>query len=49
VDERRLRHALPGQHEGNVLAVAAELGKRRMQVYRGLKRLDIDVERFRKR
>lgn len=35
------------QHGGNISAVAREFGKARVQIQRWVKRLDIDVERFR--
>jgi transcriptional regulator with GAF, ATPase, and Fis domain len=50
-EERALRDQLIEllqRHQGNVLAVAQELGKRRMQVYRWAKRFAIDLDAFRK-
>jgi transcriptional regulator with GAF, ATPase, and Fis domain len=51
-DDRELRArllAMLGEHEGNVTAVAAALGKERQQVYKWLKRLAIEVSAFRRR
>jgi transcriptional regulator of acetoin/glycerol metabolism len=50
-EERALRDQLMellGRHKGNVLAVAQEMGKRRMQIYRWAKRFAIDLDAFRK-
>jgi transcriptional regulator with PAS, ATPase and Fis domain len=49
-DEEALRDrliALLKQHQGNVSAVARELGKARVQIRRWCKRFGIDVERYR--
>ena len=50
-DDRALRARLIElftQHEGNVVAVAEAMGKRRAQIYKWIKRLAIDVDGFRK-
>jgi DNA-binding NtrC family response regulator len=39
--------ALLREHEGKVAVVAAKMGKRRMQIYRWIKRLDIDLSTLR--
>ncbi|MFN7696437.1 MAG: sigma 54-interacting transcriptional regulator [Deltaproteobacteria bacterium] len=39
--------AICARHQGNVTAIARELGNERMQVHRWLKRYGIDVEQFR--
>jgi transcriptional regulator of acetoin/glycerol metabolism len=49
-EDRELRAtllALFAQHGGNVVAVAAALGKRRAQIYRWIKRFAIDLTAFR--
>ncbi len=44
--EEELR-ALLTEHQGNIAAVGRELGKKRMQIHRWLKRYDIDIEEYR--
>ena len=39
--------ALIEKHGGNLAAVGRELGKKRMQIHRWLKRYEIDVEEYR--
>jgi sigma-54 dependent transcriptional regulator, acetoin dehydrogenase operon transcriptional activator AcoR len=41
--------SLLSRHEGNVGAVARELGKHREQVHRWVRRLGVDLTSFRKR
>ncbi len=47
LDQRASLVALLRRHNGNIAAVAREVGKGRQQIHRWLKRFDIDVEEYR--